>query len=131
MKHLKGCFLILLIINSLHLIRAQKSDSGNGIKIGEGFTFTSQDTAFSLRFRFRMQSLVAHKVFDDGATDTEMRVKRLRLRFEGFAFAPQLRYLIQLGTTQYDTDDGTGRASIVRDALVSCVPNSHWNIAFG
>ena len=72
--------------------------------------------------------------FDDDftLTKTEARVKRLRLRFDGYIYSPKLVYSVQLGFTSYDTEPlPGGDMNIVRDAIVYYVPNATWNIGFG
>ncbi len=86
-----------------------------------------------LTMRFRMQNLLALSFDDDFTlTKTEARVKRLRLRFDGYIYSPKLVYSVQLGFTSYDTEPlPGGDMNIVRDAIVYYVPNAAWNIGFG
>ncbi len=103
------------------------------IEIGKGITFRPKNDWFELTMRFRMQNLLALSFDDDFTlTKTEARVKRLRLRFDGYIYSPKLVYSVQLGFTSYDTEllPG-GDMNIVRDAIVYYVPNATWNIGFG
>lgn len=103
------------------------------IEVGKGITFRPKSNWFELTMRFRMQNLLALS-FDDNFTlkKTEARVKRLRLRFDGYIYSPKLVYSIQLGFTSYDTEPlPDGDMNIVRDAIVYYVPNATWNIGFG
>lgn len=80
-----------------------------------------------------MQNLLALS-FDDqfARTNTDARVKRLRLRFDGYVYSPKLVYSIQLGFTGYDAEPlPNGNMNIVRDAIAYYVPSPKWNIGFG
>ncbi len=103
------------------------------IEIGNGITFRPKSEWCSMTLRFRMQNLLALSFDDDfSLTKTEARVKRLRLRFDGFLYSPKLVYSIQLGFTAYDAEPlPDGDMNIVRDAIVYYVPNATWNIGFG
>ena len=97
------------------------------IEVGKGITFEPQNKLYKMTLRFRMQNMVAFHLDKDFS-----RVKRLRLRFDGYIFSPKLLYSIQLGFTPYDAQDlPNGNTNIVRDAIVYYMPNNSWNIGFG
>ncbi|WP_295935394.1 porin [uncultured Alistipes sp.] len=103
------------------------------IEVGKGVTFRPKSDWMSLTLRFRMQNILGMSFDDDFTlTNTEARVKRLRLRFDGHIYSPKLVYSIQLGFTSYDTETlPNGNGNIVRDAIVYYVPSAKWNIGFG
>lgn len=103
------------------------------IEVGKGITFRPRNDRFEVTMRFRMQNLLALSFDDDlSLTETEARVKRLRLRFDGYIYSPKLVYSIQLGFTAYDADVlPNGNMNIIRDAIVYYVPGPKWNIGFG
>ena len=103
------------------------------IEVGKGITFRPKSNSFELTLRFRMQNMLALSFDDDfSLTKTDARVKRLRLRFDGFVYSPKLVYSIQLGFTGYDAELlPNGNMNIVRDAIVYYVPSPKWNIGFG
>lgn len=103
------------------------------LEVGKGITFRPRNDWFELTMRFRMQNLVALSFDRDfSLTETEARVKRLRLRFDGYIYSPKLVYSIQLGFTGYDAETlPNGNTNIIRDAIVYYVPNARWNIGFG
>lgn len=104
------------------------------IEVGKGVSFMPKDSLFKLNIRFRMQNM-AGLYFDDdfNQTQTDMMVKRLRLRFEGYMFTPKLTYTIQLGFSPYDTRNSETNSflNIIRDAVVYYIPSSSFNIGFG
>lgn len=103
------------------------------VEVGKGITFRPKSEWMELTLRFRMQNLLALSFDEDFTlTQTDARVKRLRLRFDGYIYSPKLVYSIQLGFTSYDTETlPNGNSNIVRDAIVYYVPDPTWNIGFG
>ena len=103
------------------------------IEVGKGVTFQPKSKWYKMTLRFRMQNLLAFSFDRDFSLErTEARVKRLRLRFDGYIYSPKLVYSIQLGFTGYDAKTlPNGNTNIVRDAIVYYVPSSRWNIGFG
>ena len=103
------------------------------IEVGRGLTFEPQNKLYKMTIRFRMQNLLSLG-FDENFSlnETQARVKRLRLRFDGYIFSPKLLYSIQLGFTPYDAQTlPNGNMNIVRDAMIYYMPNAAWNIGFG
>lgn len=103
------------------------------IEVGKGITFMPKNELFKMTMRFRMQNMVGVSLDKNfGDAGFEARVKRLRLRFDGYIYSPKLTYSIQLGFTPYDAKDlPNGNVNIVRDAMIYYVPSSTWNIGFG
>ncbi len=102
---------------------------------GKGLGIISPDSLFMLNIRFRMQNQVALSTNSDtdlSIDQVEARVRRLRLRFDGFIYTPKLYYLIQLAFTRADMDyDDTNFPNIVRDAMIIYSFNRHFSIGLG
>lgn len=103
------------------------------IEIGKGLTFQSRNKRYKTTLRFRMQNVVGLDFDRDfSLTRTEARVKRLRLRFDGYVYSPKLIYSIQLGFSSSDSRHlPDGNTNIIRDAVVYYVHDARWNIGFG
>ncbi|RAW00944.1 porin [Pseudochryseolinea flava] len=111
------------------------------VKKGKGVGFVTADSTFSLNFQFRMQNraaFVSKSGTDLSDSTFEMRVRRLRFKFEGFVYNPKLTYYIQLSMSRGDMDwSGTDNAAInnspniVRDAIVYYSPTKHWRFGLG
>ncbi len=107
----------------------------------KGVGFVTSDSSFSLNFQFRMQNraLYTSKTDTDLAPESfEMRVRRLRFKFEGFVYNPKLTYYIQLSMSRGDMDwRGTENATInsspnvIRDAVIYYNPNPKLRLGFG
>lgn len=103
------------------------------IEVGNGISFQPKNKSYKLTMRIRMQNMVDvdfNEKFE--AQELDARVKRLRLRFDGYIYTPKLTYLVQLGFSPYDMKTlPNGNNNIVRDAMIYYVPNATWNIGFG
>ncbi len=101
----------------------------------KGLQIMSKDTTFYINFRFRMQNRLGYyskSATDFGVDRWEARVRRLRLRFDGFLLTPKLAYSIQLSFTRGDQDfENSGVANIVRDAIIYYKPHPKLHIGFG
>jgi len=105
------------------------------LKNFKGLQFKSNDSTIYMNFRFRMQNrLGAYTVDGDdlGIREFDARIRRLRMRVDGYLYSPKLSYTIQLSFTRSDQDvDDTGIANIVRDAVIFYNFTPNFYIAFG
>lgn len=101
----------------------------------KGIQYTAPDSIFYANFRFRMQNRLKYTSLsgnDFGVDNFEARIRRLRLRMDGYIYNPKLTYSIQLAFTRGDQDfDDTGIPNIVRDAVVFYNFNKNFYVAFG
>lgn len=101
----------------------------------KGLGITSPDSLFLLNIRFRMQNRAAF--FTESGDEftisqVEARVRRLRLRFDGFLYTPRLTYLIQLSFSRGDMDyESLGYPNVVRDAFVLYAVTNSFSIGLG
>lgn len=128
--------MILVLIACSYTASAQReSDERATIEDFKGIQYTGDDSTFYINFRFRMQSRLKYTSFggnDLGAEEFEARIRRLRLRMNGYIYSPRLSYTIQLAFTRGDQDvDDTGVANIVRDAVVFYNFTDNFYVAFG
>lgn len=107
----------------------------------KGVGLVTADSTFSLQFQFRMQNRAAYvsaSENDLAAESFEFRVRRLRMKFEGFAYNPKLTYYIQLSFSRGDMDwrnlDNSAANSspnVVRDAVIYYSPIKKLKLGFG
>ncbi|MBT1697662.1 porin [Fulvivirgaceae bacterium PWU4] len=107
----------------------------------KGVGLVTADSTFSLQFQFRIQNRAAYvsaSENDLAAESFEFRVRRLRLKFEGFAYHPKLTYYFQLSVSRGDMDwrnlDNSAANSspnIVRDAMIFYSPTKKLKLGFG
>lgn len=104
------------------------------INVRNGLSFT-KDSVFLLNLRFRMQTragLTTVSGDDLSVSDVDMRVRRMRLRLDGYMLNEKLRYYLQLNFSRSDLDlDGDGVAQPLRDALVYYFFNERLYLGFG
>jgi len=102
-------------------VEAQERDDRATILNFKGIQFTSKDSLFYTNFRFRMQNRIKYTNTLDGkeSDEWEARVRRLRMRMDGYIYTPKISYSVQLAFTRGDQDfDDSGIPNIVRDAII-------------
>jgi hypothetical protein len=96
-------------------------------KFGDGMlNFVGKDSTWSVRFAPRIQirtaSLWGHDGDKFGKSIQSFNIRRARLKFDGFAYSPKLRYKIELGLSNFDiagASEFTGNAPrIIYDAVI-------------
>ncbi len=136
-------YIILLgsLLIGTSLLSQKKIDLSILTKPQKGIEFVGKDSLFSLRLQFRMQNRAAFLTRNDedlSAGSYEFRVRRLRLKMEGFVYSPKLTYKVQLAFSRGDMDwDMTQESevntsvNIVRDAVVYYEPLNGLKFGFG
>jgi phosphate-selective porin OprO and OprP len=112
-----------------------------GVSFKRGIEIMQPDSLYSLNLRFRVQNRAMYSTLsqsDFSMSEAEARVRRLRLRLEGFMYDPKLTYLVQLSFSRGDMDWDVRHNSIlnnspnvVRDAAMYYRPTSNWTFIFG
>ena len=94
---------IFVCFFTLAQVKAQET---NAPKFGKGlFNLVGKDSTFSMKVGLRFQSLATSQWdADNGLTnpETSMFIRRSRLKFDGFAFSPKLKYKLELGLSNRD-----------------------------
>lgn len=95
---------------------------------GKGVGITSPDSLFQFNIRFRMQNRLH---IED--SQYEAKIRRLRLRFDGYVGNPNFLYTIQLSFSPEDvgTLKNGENLNVIRDAIVHYKLNNHWILGFG
>ncbi|NND62564.1 MAG: porin, partial [Flavobacteriaceae bacterium] len=80
-------------------------------KFGKGLiNFTAKDSSFSVKFapriQFRANSSWDHNGDSYDSADFNFLIRRARLKFDGYAFSPKLKYKIELGLSNRDISGG-------------------------
>ena len=87
-----------------------------------GLGFINADSTVLVNFRFRMQNRIGvttNSLSDLTINTVEARVRRLRLRMDGYFLTPKFGYYIQLSFSRGDLDwDNSGIPNVLRDAVV-------------
>jgi phosphate-selective porin OprO/OprP len=138
---LKTILVIVICAGSTFLARGQQSPEKlldfqvPYFTWGKGIGITSPDSAFTLNIRFRMQNRFGFNTVsgtDLTVNEVEARVRRLRLRFDGYLYNPRLTYVLQLSFSRGDIDfEDTGFPNVVRDAMLIYNFNKHFALGIG
>ena len=129
-----GCLLMLVAIIFPDRVSAQAPASVS-FDPNEGIVI-KQDSIFELNFRFRIQdraTFLSQDGSDLHVASAAWQVRRCRLKFEGFAITPRLKYQLQLGLSDFDQAiaDGTGDKSILLDAFIRYAVSPTVELGFG
>lgn len=111
------------------------------VKKQKGVGLVTADSTFSLNFQFRMQNRALYAAeSDEGNTPAtyELRVRRLRFKFEGFVYNPKITYYIQLSFGRGDMDFRgfdesrvNNSPNVIRDAIIFYNPTPNLKLGFG
>lgn len=93
----------------------------------KGITFSAADSTTQVIMRFRVQSSLTFNTVSDEdleVANSDMSLRRVRLRFGGTLYDPRLTFNLQLSFARGDLDyEDTQFPNIIRDAMV------FWNFA--
>lgn len=100
-------FLSLVVVILFIGVQTGNSQEISDTKFGKGMiNFVAKDSSFSVKFAPRIQSRFESKWNYDGdayeAGELNFLVRRARLKFDGFAVTPKLKYKIELGLSNRD-----------------------------
>lgn len=91
--------LVVICLFAFVLVNAQETNAplfGKGI-----FNLVGKDSTWSMKIAARAQFL-SSVTWADGDSETNFLVRRARLKFDGFAFSPKLKYKLELGLSNRD-----------------------------
>lgn len=121
-------------MNSGTATAQNESDERALLEVKNGISI-SKDSLFLLNLRFRMQNRFGIKTEsgdDFEIEQVDFRVRRLRLRLDGYVMSKKLQYYIQLGFSKSDLDlDGGAYAQPIRDAIIYYYPKPNLYFGFG
>lgn len=131
----KQLFILLFLSVAIAFTTKAQTESDERPVEFKGIKYQSKDSLFYMNFRFRMQNRIGFNTVsadEFGIEQWDARVRRLRLRGDGYILGEKLGYSIQLSFSRGDQDsENTGVANIIRDAVIFYNFNKHFYIAFG
>lgn len=129
-----GLLSILVALKITPTIAQNESDERALLEVQNGISI-SKDSLFKLNLRFRMQNrfgLRTESGEDLAIEQIDFRVRRMRLRLDGYVLNPRIQYYIQLGFSKADLDlEGGGFAQPIRDAIIYYYLNPNLYFGFG
>ncbi len=125
----------ILTMGQKRLMAQTEVDERAMIRFDKGLGFHAPDTSFGLNLRFRIQNLLGfHGLTGNGAAidEVDARIRRLRLRIDGYTRNDRITYYMQLSFSRSDQDwDGSGVPNIIRDAMVYYTLSDNFYLGFG
>lgn len=109
---------MLLLVAFLILSVSSNAQESNAPQFGKGlFNLVGKDSSFTMKIATRMQFLsTSNWEAEDGNLinpESNFLVRRARLKFDGFAFTPKLKYKLELGLSNRDI---SGASEFTRNA---------------
>jgi hypothetical protein len=99
-------------------------------KFGKGITIVADDNSFKMKFSTRFQQLFIVEMPENGSSKdiySNFLIRRARLKFDGHAFSPRLKYKVELGMSNRDiggvVPPKSNTANIILDAVAK------WKVA--
>ena len=129
----------LLTFVSMIVFLSINAQETNAPKFGKGlFNLKGKDSTFSMNISARMQFLgTAQWDINNGLSNPEsnLLVRRARLKFSGFAYSPKLTYKLELGLSNRDIGEAnqfTNNAPrYILDAFIKWNFSGNWELWFG
>jgi hypothetical protein len=120
---MKKIFVLLIVLlnllpkNSIHAQNITNNPFGNGL-----INLTAKDSSWSTKVAFRFQTRYdGYYNFSDSTFSDRAYVRRARIKGDGYAFSPKLRYKFE-----YDVANG-----FVLDAVLKWNFTGNWTLWFG
>ena len=125
---------LLLAITSLNAQEISDTSFGKGL-----INFVAKDSSFSVKFapRFQVRSMSSwdHNGNQYGSPDHNFIVRRARLKFDGFAYSPKLKYKLELGLSNRDisgaNDFNRNTPRYILDAVIMWNFSGNWELWAG
>ena len=121
---IRGCFTIVLFSVCLFYSGYGLSQIPIDASWGKGIRVEAKDSSFSLKLGLRFQTLYeGEKYLESGNWNEQFLIRRYRLKFDGYAFQPNIKYKMELGISNRDSRSGSMEeightANIILDAVV-------------
>ncbi|PMB34807.1 porin, partial [Fischerella thermalis CCMEE 5319] len=131
--HLRKYWIILIVaLVTLSLHGQNETDERALVKIQDGVSL-QRDTLFLLNLRLRIQNRFGMIVHDQQELpEYDARVRRLRLRLDGYLLSPRIQYYVQLSFSQADQElDRSNTPQTIRDAILYYVFSEKLYMGFG
>jgi len=89
-----------LILCAISFVQSQEI---NAPKFGKGlFNLVGQDSTWTMKVGLRAQLLGSSSWEENNGNETSFLTRRARLKFDGYAFSPKLKYKVELGLSNRD-----------------------------
>jgi hypothetical protein len=129
----------LLITISMVVFMSVNSQKTNAPKFGKGlFNLVGKDSTWTMKVGMRFQTLATFGWdAENGLSNptSNMLIRRSRLKFDGWAFSPKLKYKLELGLSNRDESGGSyfthNAPRHILDAVLKWNFSGNWVVWFG
>jgi len=121
---------ITLVAILLFALTSAFAQELNAPKFGKGlFNLVGQDSSWTMKIGARMQFSAISNWEDGQNNESNFLVRRARLKFDGYAFTPKLKYKLELGLSNRDISGASPFTSNAPRYILDAVMK--WNFAPG
>ncbi|NMH89169.1 porin [Flavivirga algicola] len=121
-------FKTTLVAICLFAINFLYSQETNTPKFGKGlFNLVGKDSSWTMKIGARMQFLAISNWENGESNEANFLVRRARLKFDGYAFTPKLKYKLELGLSNRDISGASPFTSNAPRYILDAVMK--WNFA--
>jgi len=129
----------LLITISMVVFMSVNAQKTNAPKFGKGlFNLVGKDSTWTMKVGMRFQTLATFGWdAENGLSNptSNMLIRRSRLKFDGWAFSPKLKYKLELGLSNRDESGGSyfthNAPRHILDAVLKWNFSGNWVVWFG
>ncbi len=130
--NLKWTLWVLIFLTCMNLVAQEREFT----KFEKGiFNALSKDSTWAIKLSGRLQVLATSTWPETQKNQSNFLIRRARLKVEGFAYSPKLRYEMQLGVSNSDIAGGsefTGNSSrFIQDAVIKWNFHDGFELWFG
>ncbi len=115
-------FLVFFSLNFLSAQEIQSPSFGNGI-----LNLAGKDSTWSMKVAARMQFFTTVDWEKNTSNESDFSIRRVRLKLDGFAYSPKLKYKLELGLSNRDLAGASSQTQnaplLILDAMIN------WNFA--
>lgn len=130
---------LIMLIGSFLISLNSNAQTLKTPKFGKGIKYEAADSSMSMTMHVRMQNLLETGYNNEtNKENTNISARRYRLKFDGFAYSPNLRYKMELGISNRDQGNKDNKSyvseasNIILDAVVKYkFANDHLDLWFG
>lgn len=125
-----------LVVVLLLVVASLSAQESNAPIFGKGlFNLVGKDSTFTMKVGMRAQFLGVSNWPEGGDYESNMLIRRARLKFDGFAFTPKLKYKLEFGLSNRDMSGASKFTSnsprFILDAVVKYNFAGNWELWFG
>lgn len=127
--------LLVMLISYIKILAQENEYNNPEFNFDKGLGIKAPNNLFYMNFGLRIQNRISYTSADTeifGFGKIQARIRRMRLKFDGFVLDPKFAYKLELGfaNTSFVFEEAS-MPNIILDAVFLYKPNKNWTVAFG